>query len=74
MSIERECLGPRFASPTGAIRLIGPDYWSYDSQENVMALDAFIAMHYRQGLSPHRVIFEEVFHSAEVEIYDVYDE
>lgn len=54
-----------------AKRLIGPDYWSYGIPDNVKVLEAFLDMHFRQGLSPRRVTIEEAFHPTTFEAYSL---
>jgi len=54
-----------------AKQLIGADYWSYGIPDNVKVLEAFLDMHFRQGLSPRRVTIEEAFHPATFEAYSL---
>jgi 4,5-dihydroxyphthalate decarboxylase len=44
-----------------ARRLMGADYWPYGVHENRRTLDAFLEHHHRQGISPRRLIPEDLF-------------
>jgi 4,5-dihydroxyphthalate decarboxylase len=50
-----------------AQELMGSDFWSYGVTANRIALDAFLKHHYAQGLSPRRLVVEELFHPATLE-------
>ncbi len=54
-----------------AKRLIGPDYWSYGIPDNAKVLEAFLDMHFSQGLSTRRVTIEEAFHPTTFEAYSL---
>jgi len=47
--------------------LMGPDFWSYGVPANRGTLEVFLRHHHAQGLSPHRVAVEELFHPATLE-------
>lgn len=47
--------------------LLGSDPWSYGLDGNAHVLEAFLAQHHAQGLSPRRVELEELFHPAALE-------
>jgi 4,5-dihydroxyphthalate decarboxylase len=46
---------------------MGPDFWSYGVPANRGTLEVFLRHHHAQGLSPHRVAVEELFHPATLE-------
>ena len=49
--------------------LMGDDFWSYGLEANRHVLDAFLAAHHAQGLSPRRLAPEELFHPASLEAF-----
>lgn len=42
-------------------QLMGPDYWPYGVPDNRATLEAFLAHHHDQGLSPRKVTVDELF-------------
>ena len=44
--------------------LMGQDFWSYGLAPNRHALDAFLAHHHQQGLSPRLLRADELFHPS----------
>jgi 4,5-dihydroxyphthalate decarboxylase len=51
--------------------LMGHDYWSYGVEPNRKTLENFLHHHHAQGLSPHRVGVEELFHPTTYETFKV---
>ena len=49
--------------------LLGEDYWSYGLAPNVATLEAFLAYHHEQGLSPRLVSPAEMFAPESVESF-----
>lgn len=49
------------ASLEEAISLLGEDWWPYGFTKNRAVLDVFLRYHYDQGLSPRRLVPEELF-------------
>jgi len=49
--------------------LMGEDFWSYGVEKNRKVLDYFLGQHHAQGLSPRRVVVDELFHPATYETY-----
>jgi 4,5-dihydroxyphthalate decarboxylase len=47
--------------------LMGHDFWPYGVAANRRTLEVFLRHHHAQGLSPHRVAPEELFHPATLE-------
>ena len=50
---------------------MGNDFWSYGVARNVEVLEAFCEMHFRQGLSPRKLVVDELFHPATYESYSL---
>lgn len=48
-----------------------PDIWSYGAKENIAVLEAFLAAHHAQGLSPRQLSVDELFHPATYEAYSL---
>jgi len=53
------------------IVLMGSDYWSYGLETNRHALEHFFAHHHAQGLSPHVVRIEDMFHPGTMESFRI---
>jgi 4,5-dihydroxyphthalate decarboxylase len=51
--------------------MMGDDYWTYGMKNNLPTLEAFLAQHHLQGLSPRRVAVAELFHVATHEAHRV---
>jgi 4,5-dihydroxyphthalate decarboxylase len=51
--------------------LMGANYWSYGVSSNRQTLDAFLAAHFRQGLSTRRLGVEELFHASTLEMFSL---
>ncbi len=51
--------------------LMGEDFWSYGVEKNRKLLDYFLGQHHAQGLSPRRVVVDEMFHPATYETFKV---
>jgi 4,5-dihydroxyphthalate decarboxylase len=51
--------------------LMGQDYWSYGLEANRHVLDAFTRYHHEQGISARRVLPEELFHPASLDLSKV---
>jgi 4,5-dihydroxyphthalate decarboxylase len=51
--------------------LMGEDFWSYGFAPNRHVIEAFLRMHYAQGLSPRRLTPEELFHPATLEAFKI---
>jgi 4,5-dihydroxyphthalate decarboxylase len=49
--------------------LMGEDFWSYGLEGNRHVLDAFLEAHHAQGLSSRRLVPEELFHPASLEVF-----
>ena len=52
-------------------RLMGENFWSYGIAGNEKVIEAFCDMHFRQGLSPRRLVLNELFHPATFETYSL---
>jgi 4,5-dihydroxyphthalate decarboxylase len=51
--------------------LMGEDFWPYGIDDNRATLDAFLAQHHAQGLSPRHMTAEELFHPSATERFKV---
>jgi 4,5-dihydroxyphthalate decarboxylase len=49
--------------------LMGEDFWSYGVEPNRKVLDYFLGQHHAQGLSPRRVLVDELFHPGTLESF-----
>jgi 4,5-dihydroxyphthalate decarboxylase len=47
-----------------ARELMGQDYWPYGIEANRLVLETFLEHHHRQGISPHKLAPEELFHPS----------
>jgi len=47
--------------------LMGREFWPYGVEPNRHVLEAFLASHHLQGLSPRRLVIEELFHPSTLE-------
>ncbi|QIE57940.1 ABC transporter substrate-binding protein [Pikeienuella piscinae] len=50
---------------------LSDDLWSYGARANEHVLTHFLDQHHRQGLSPRKLAFEELFHPSTMESYSL---
>ncbi len=48
---------------------MGDDFWTYGVAGNAKVLETFCEMHFSQGLSPRKLVVDELFHPATYEAY-----
>lgn len=53
------------------VRTMSADLWSYGLGPNRATLDYFLAAHHAQGLSPRRLVVDELFHPAAAESFSL---
>jgi 4,5-dihydroxyphthalate decarboxylase len=51
--------------------LMGEDFWAYGVDASRKTLEAFVRLHYAQGLSAHRVAVADLFHPSTLETVKV---
>ena len=54
-----------------ARELMGEDFWSYGVAPNRHVLDTFLRHHHGQGLSPRRLVVDDLFHPSTLEAHRI---
>ena len=76
----QDLMVPTYASRTlpfveeqlkAARELMGEDFWSYGVAPNRHVLDTFLRHHHGQGLSPRRLVVDDLFHPSTLEAHRI---